>query len=550
MVDSSSVNVMECSKEQRQLQVLNQRLASVAIKSVSRSAWRNTNAPIASSRTDDIWFADPEVGWLVNSSGFVCKTTDGGKSWTPQLFLSGSSTGNPYLRTIQFANYDIGWFGALAAGEGYPQVLLHHTQDGGTTWTPVTNLPSDVPPGICGLSVVSEKVVYAAGTNNPNVNAIGPLKAPAVLKTVDGGASWQLISGETLGSPDNLIDVHFFDENYGFVVGGKNQDDCPRCTPACCKPGYVKHPQYAALKPVVLRTKDGGKTWTNVVESLTEQLECGGWGWKIDYLDRQRIFVSIENLTAGFILKTLDGGDSWQVFSINDRRLHEGSEVSNANLEGIGFIDENTGWVGGWGNVDFYGRFNSFTQDGGQNWEAQDNIPNDSDSDVRVNVNRYRFFHLSDKLIGYCSGESVYKLVHHWKKDCLTEPTQAASQTSGQMSSGQTQGSAQTHNAIAMEAAPAQTSLEFACAAGKEEGTVKITYRVPANAQKIFVGIWSHFGWHVRTLIDEHNPLPGLRTLIWDGKDGDGKSLGGTHIFRIACDGFGESQNCHLPQMA
>ncbi|NES25927.1 MAG: hypothetical protein F6K41_45345, partial [Symploca sp. SIO3E6] len=140
MANSSSVN-MECPKEQRQAQVLKQRLASGVLKSMSKSAWRNTNAPIASSRTDDIWFVDPDVGWLVNSSGFVCKTTDGGESWTPQLFVSGRSTGNPYLRTIQFANYDIGWFGALAGGGDYSQVLLHHTQDGGKTWTPVTNLP-------------------------------------------------------------------------------------------------------------------------------------------------------------------------------------------------------------------------------------------------------------------------------------------------------------------------------------------------------------------------------------------------------------------------
>jgi len=34
------------------------------------------NSPLASSRTDDIWFFDEQNGWLVNSSGYVCKTTD------------------------------------------------------------------------------------------------------------------------------------------------------------------------------------------------------------------------------------------------------------------------------------------------------------------------------------------------------------------------------------------------------------------------------------------------------------------------------------------
>ena len=43
--------------------------------------WRRTNAPTASSRTDDIWFIDPRVGWAVNSDGNIIKTEDGGGTW-------------------------------------------------------------------------------------------------------------------------------------------------------------------------------------------------------------------------------------------------------------------------------------------------------------------------------------------------------------------------------------------------------------------------------------------------------------------------------------
>ena len=48
--------------------------------------WRKTNAPVSSSRTDDIWFASPETGWAVNSNGQILKTGDGGNSWTVQHF--------------------------------------------------------------------------------------------------------------------------------------------------------------------------------------------------------------------------------------------------------------------------------------------------------------------------------------------------------------------------------------------------------------------------------------------------------------------------------
>ena len=46
--------------------------------------WRKTNAPIATSRTDDIWFVSPDEGWAVNSNGQIIKTEDGGRSWTQQ----------------------------------------------------------------------------------------------------------------------------------------------------------------------------------------------------------------------------------------------------------------------------------------------------------------------------------------------------------------------------------------------------------------------------------------------------------------------------------
>jgi hypothetical protein len=38
--------------------------------------WHKSNAPVPSSRTGDIFFSTPTVGWAVNSNGQVLKTTD------------------------------------------------------------------------------------------------------------------------------------------------------------------------------------------------------------------------------------------------------------------------------------------------------------------------------------------------------------------------------------------------------------------------------------------------------------------------------------------
>ena len=57
------------------------------------------------------------------------------------------------------------------------------------------------------------------------------------------------------------------------------------------------------------------------------------------------------------VIKSTDGGRTWVRKPVNDQQ-------GNANLEGIGFIDEDNGWVGGWGDRFFRGGFSSATADG------------------------------------------------------------------------------------------------------------------------------------------------------------------------------------------
>lgn len=136
--------------------------------------WRATNAPLASSRTDDIWFADPQRGWAVNSNGQILYTEDGFTTWEEQFHDP-----EVYLRCIGFACESRGWVGTLTAGK-----QLFETVDGGAIWTGVADLPPLAPSAVCGLSVVDQSVVYASGTNYPN-------RPARMMRTVDGGATWQ-----------------------------------------------------------------------------------------------------------------------------------------------------------------------------------------------------------------------------------------------------------------------------------------------------------------------------------------------------------------------
>jgi len=156
--------------------------------------WRKTNAPVASSRTDDIWFVDRLTGWAVNSDGNILKTTDGGETWAIQLTAPGV-----YFRCVGFADGNTGWVGTLTRNR-----RLFRTTDGGANWSRVTNLPANAPVAICGISVVSPQIVYASGTNRPE-------DFPRVLKTTDGGTTWTAIDMSAHASI--LIDT--------FFLGGK-----------------------------------------------------------------------------------------------------------------------------------------------------------------------------------------------------------------------------------------------------------------------------------------------------------------------------------------
>ena len=428
-------------------------------------AWHKTNAPVASRRTDDIWFASPDVGWAVNSNGHILKTEDGGNNWTTQKETS------VYLRCIGFAGTTtrVGWVGSVS-----PETRMFGTRDG-ATWNPVNNLPPK-PVKVCGLSVVDDQVIYASGTNDPRDD-------PAVLKTTDGGANWTSI--DMTAHASLLVDCHFQTRDRGWVVGGRDVVACPG-----------RRATRDVVRPVVLFTDDGGATWTDLIpDGDKKRFPHGEWGWKIFFLDDRVAFVSLENFLDGAILKSVDGGMTWKRLPINDRQR-------NANLEGIGFVSEDKGWVGGWGDVGFSGGFTSKTEDGGKTW--------DNANEVGFRLNRFRFFG-NPVTVGYASGDTVYKY---------------------------SAGPAPAPLAVAM-AAPAL--LRRAEPATLAVGRGELVVSVPQGAGALRVELWDRFGNHLEVVWQE-KPEAGERTILVDPQAiADAGLLGDAGILRVTIDGRAES---------
>ncbi|MBK8553872.1 MAG: hypothetical protein IPL53_23605 [Ignavibacteria bacterium] len=303
------------------------------------------NAPVADSgvaRYDDTYFINPNTGWIIqgtryfvqNDTGKVFRTTDGGNSW----ILTNHEI-RQYLRSVGFFNENTGIIGTLHDSLH----ILYRTTDGGFNWTDITNsIQGIIPSGICGISIVNSTTAIATGRYYCPAN---------IIRTTNAGLNWTSLPIDT-SIIRSVVDCHFWSADSGYIVGG-----------------YSSTNLFYNGKSVVAMTTNGGLNWTRVYISP----RVNEWCWKIQFVNRLLGYVSIErdfNLT--YYLKTTDGGLSWaeKPFMVYD-------------VEGIGFLNENTGWIGGWGfnNLDPSGPTYE-TTNAGASWHL---------AGWGINMNRVRF---------------------------------------------------------------------------------------------------------------------------------------------------------------
>lgn len=282
------------------------------------------------NRYEDVYFVDSLVGWTVNSEGDIYKTQNGGLTWDT------SYSGKGYLRSIEFVDNNLGFAGSLDG-------CFLQTQDGGSTWQDIKDLIPGPNTTICGLSHFGDMVF-----------GVGVWAYPAYfIKSTDRGTTWSYMDMGDYAR--GLVDCYFANADTGFVSGILNG-------------------------AVILKTEDGGTSWTEVYHG-NRNME---YAWKLFFVTDSIGFASIESFDAPtIIVKTIDAGHSWTEHEVSPASL---------DIQGIGFIDANKGWVSPRANDAFK------TLDGGLTWQ-QDTVG-------LGNVNRY--FKVTDHLM-FASGSHIHK---------------------------------------------------------------------------------------------------------------------------------------------
>src|SRR5690606_16093014 len=242
-----------------------------------------------------------------------------------------------YLRNIEFRNENIGFLGALSE-------TFYRTTDGGQTWETVWDLQGVIA-AICGLDAVGESTIYGCGAY---------FEPAFIIKSTDSGQTWDVIDMSAYAT--SLVEVLFIDEQNGFAAGGNTNGG------------------------VILKTTNGGQTWSEIYNTGTP----GELVWKMQILHSNPnvMFGSVQSFEPfdGKLIKSTNGGQTW--ISRN---------VPDPMIQGVGFITENHGWMGGHGS----GFLETF--DGGQTW---------NDMGFGWSLNRFQVF--NENLV-YCSGQGIYK---------------------------------------------------------------------------------------------------------------------------------------------
>ncbi|MBV8658578.1 MAG: hypothetical protein JO142_12205 [Burkholderiales bacterium] len=332
----------------------------------AQHTWHKLDTEPYKGKQDDVFFVDRKVGFYVNGKGNIFRSDDGGDSWRKVLSQPGT-----YFRAIGMLDAQHGFAGNIGT-EYFPGVTdekpLYETSDGGQHWSAVANLPGEKVRGICAIDVLKTHYINAGKLDDRViVHAAGRVGGPAfLLRSLDGGKTWANIDMNKEVAA--IVDVKFFDEMNGVAFAGSDAD-------------------IERSHALIVATHDGGKSWKKVYESsrLFEMT------WKGYFPSRKIGFATVQNYDENtenkqrYVVKTTDGGETWQELPlVSDHGVNE---------FGVGFLDEQTGWVG-----TSKGGFE--TRDGGAHWQAVE---------LGRYVNKFRFVRDQDDTVAYAIGADVYR---------------------------------------------------------------------------------------------------------------------------------------------
>jgi photosystem II stability/assembly factor-like uncharacterized protein len=328
---------------------------------VSPSMSSAGEAPPESWRDDAdlhaVQFLDRAIGWAVGDRGTALRTIDGGRNWEARPVPE-----NVSLRAVYFLTDQIGWVagGGTVPFTGMETGAVFATDDAGVTWRKVHEAPL---PRIHALRFFNRTDGIAVGASSAD-------SASGILITSDGGATWSSVPW-TAAQPGVGLNragwraAAFVSRGRGVVVGARGRRSIvgdglvlPSREPSPGLRGLYAvtlvnplHGWAAGDGGMILRTRDAGLVWDDPPAGLPQ--------WARELFDLRAVAAVDEKVwTAGrpgsLVWHSPDAGRTW-------RSQPTGTPLP---IHALSFTSETVGTaVGAMGLV-------LRTTDGGTTWQA------------------------------------------------------------------------------------------------------------------------------------------------------------------------------------
>ncbi|MBK9190116.1 MAG: hypothetical protein IPM77_00725 [Crocinitomicaceae bacterium] len=269
------------------------------------------------------------------------------------------------------------------------QARMFKTNDGGLTWT----MFYSTDPWGCGAGSFSEGAFFVTPDHRFMAKICHYI--PEIIETVDGGNSWVATQNYIDTHIDYNItclvdDTHYVVDQLSTSDGGASWDTINKIDGTTCYDFIdISHGICATNNGIIAETFDYGLTWDTLLSDTTLSFYCvtmkdnntlfaggnkmlkssdGGINWNevysspqirdIKFIDSNIGFAATHNGGSiyadcyGDILKTIDGGDTWQInyhsdfmsfneiFIIDDSTLVScgNQTVKSPNIQGTYFI--------------------------------------------------------------------------------------------------------------------------------------------------------------------------------------------------------------------
>lgn len=244
---------------------------TLLIISPSFAQWHYSHYDIYPNIMRDCAAVDSNTFWAVGSFGYVIKSTDSGRTWSPFSYAHLTDA----LYEVSFPDAKHGF--AASGPTGSTTIIA--TIDSGNTWYIAhSQLPLE---WISGLEFADSLNGFVSGINT-------------LYRTTDGGYNWF--------EPDSFIP--------GFITLDmylSNRDTVWACGATGIDP----------YTPMIIKTVDGGHSW-HTISTIGDTLD--GWIRTIEFSDNMHgwVTLSLTHAYPCFLYATSDGGMSWQLIYVFD----------------------------------------------------------------------------------------------------------------------------------------------------------------------------------------------------------------------------------------